>query len=616
MIGTDMSLGLLACALDSPGLQLLRAPSAGRWRGPLGEASTLTVSPGAPHRAVRLQVLRRVLDLQANGRWALAVRGDNTSGLVGPLNNLVDRVLDLRACLATWPHAVLLRRLFLWVDGERVDQLVRSRFPGAARDLPLDPAPLLPFDLAALVRDIAPPLDAAGALDVALTLHRYLLRNQSRMPLGLPYDPAGSTPLSQVSTLSMEDGGAGASRPFNDGIWAPGAQRASTSAGELHSHLAPPTDAALLDTASTVDPSPQEAAVSFPSQVAALPSASTTAQSITHHDEWDYNQRAYRKRWVAVHERRVEGSDLKFRSDVLARFPSLARQIRHQLARVSADAARRQRRLQDGESVDMDAAMGAFVDRLAGQLFADDRLYQARPRQDRDLCVALLLDVSGSTSYFLSDVKRSAQAAPDRETFEPDDLLWQQSAGSMSAPPSQRRRVIDVVKDAAVLVCEALQALGDRHAVFAFSGQGRQKVEFDVVKHFDQVGSAQTAAAIATLQPKGATRMGAALRHTLQFLHAESARRRMLIVMSDGYPQDDDYGPDPKDLQYGLSDTAHALAEAERTGIVTFNISVDAAANDYLRRICPKNRYLVIEDADALPLKVFALLRRMSASRA
>ena len=90
---------------------------------------------------------------------------------------------------------------------------------------------------------------------------------------------------------------------------------------------------------------------------------------------------------------------------------------------------------------------------------------------------------------------------------------------------------------------------------------------------------------------------------------------RLLIVVTDGYPQDSDYGPDPEDIEYGLRDTAQALRETERAGIAVFCVSVDHAAHDYLRRVCPATRYLVIDEVTALPEQLAKVYRRLLSCR-
>ena len=94
----------------------------------------------------------------------------------------------------------------------------------------------------------------------------------------------------------------------------------------------------------------------------------------------------------------------------------------------------------------------------------------------------------------------------------------------------------------------------------------------------------------------------------------DPVRTKLMIIVSDGYPQDEDYGPDRADNEYGLQDTARALREAEQAGISTFCITIDPAGHDYLRRMCPEQHYLVIDDVTALPGELAKVYRALTAS--
>ena len=413
-------------------------------------------------------------------------------------------------------------------------------------------------------------------------------------------------------------------RPGNDGLPGDGGGAASaTGGGAAASAARPPaapgtpgarpdadraTASSLADDASGASspdqpPGPRRRA-------AARPAHRSADAGTTLHDEWDHRRQAYLRHWTAVHERRLRGTDRSFLAGLQARFPALVRQVRRRIARLQTDTPQRARRLADGDAVDLDAALDALVARRATQRSGDDRLYEARPIRARSLSVALLLDTSSSTGYPIpAPGGRGGTAAPEPLL---DDVLWGMSGARPLADRTPRRRVIDVARDAAALFCEALHTLGDRHAVFGFAGQGRLQVDLAVVKDFGDAWGPAAGAALAALQPQGATRTGAAVRHAVHRLLAEPARRRLLIVVSDGYPQDSDYGSGPDALQHALQDTAQALREAERAGVACLQVSVDAAAHDYLRRISPKHRYWVVDEVDALPARMLALARLLA----
>jgi nitric oxide reductase NorD protein len=107
--------------------------------------------------------------------------------------------------------------------------------------------------------------------------------------------------------------------------------------------------------------------------------------------------------------------------------------------------------------------------------------------------------------------------------------------------------------------------------------------------------------------------MGPAIRHATAKIAAQPSRTKLLIVISDGYPQDVDYGPDRGDKEYGLQDTARALQDAAAHGIATYCVTIDPAGHDYLRRMCAEHTYLVIDDVPSLPRELAKLYGTLAA---
>ena len=87
---------------------------------------------------------------------------------------------------------------------------------------------------------------------------------------------------------------------------------------------------------------------------------------------------------------------------------------------------------------------------------------------------------------------------------------------------------------------------------------------------------------------------------------------KLMIMLSDGFPQDSDYGPVRGEHEYGVQDTAKALQEAERAGIRTFCITVDRSGHDYLARMCPSAQYLIIDEVDDLPTALGKVYERLA----
>jgi nitric oxide reductase activation protein len=236
------------------------------------------------------------------------------------------------------------------------------------------------------------------------------------------------------------------------------------------------------------------------------------------------------------------------------------------------------RGLEDGEDFDLNAVTDARID-VRARRAPSSRLYRSRVREARDVATLFLLDMSASTD-------------------EP-----------LGGRPG--RRIIDALKEAVVIMTEALDELGDAYAIYGFSGQGRDNVEFYLVKGFAEPLGPGVKARIGGIVPKRSTRMGTALRHASRKMAAVAARAKHLILLSDGFPQDDDYGEDRRSHVYGIRDTAVALREADAAGITPFCITVDRAGHDYLREMCDASRYMVIDDIAALPRELPKIYRRV-----
>lgn len=295
------------------------------------------------------------------------------------------------------------------------------------------------------------------------------------------------------------------------------------------------------------------------------------------YDEWDYLIEDYRPAWCAVRELSVSGDSGLYFERALARHAALVPEVRRQFQRVRPERYRRLRGLEDGEEVDLGAVVDAHAQRRARRA-ASPKLYTSRVRHDRDVATLFLLDMSASTD-------ETAPRAGDR--------------------------IIDIAKDALVIMAAALEELGDQYAIYGFSGQGREQVEMYPIKGFAERLGPAVRGRLGGIEPRGSTRMGAALRHALHVMRGLVAPARHLILLSDGFPQDLDYGSDRQSHLYGIRDTAVALREVAAAGIRPFCITVDLAGHDYLREMCDPRQYLVIEEVAALPRELPKIYRRL-----
>jgi hypothetical protein len=352
-----------------------------------------------------------------------------------------------------------------------------------------------------------------------------------------------------------------------------------------------------------------------------LTEAGLDREQVYYYDEWDHELAGYRRRWCHLREKSIDpsGAEINGAAASADRFvdetrrlhADLLRRVRKQFELLKPEEFRRMRRLIEGEELDLDRVVETHVDRRAGRP-PDGAVYMSRRRQHRDVAAAFLLDMSASTDA--EAPVDEPEPAPGREP-EPeyvgvfDDFDWPDNPQPL--PPG--RRVIDIEKESLVLMADALEILGDDYAIYGFSGFGRKEVEFFVAKEFDDDLDREAEDRIAAMEPKRSTRMGPAIRHAAVKLAKREAKVKVLLILSDGYPQDFDYGSDRASRVYGIRDTMVALRETERQGISTFCITVDPAGHDYLREMCPERRYLVIDEIAALPSQLPKVYRGLTA---
>jgi len=161
------------------------------------------------------------------------------------------------------------------------------------------------------------------------------------------------------------------------------------------------------------------------------------------------------------------------------------------------------------------------------------------------------------------------------------------------------------LKEALILMGEALHVLGDRFAIYGFSGMRRLRSDFYQVKNFAEPYNQEVKERIAAIGPQEYTRMGPPLRHAVKLLQDVDAKVRLLVTLSDGKPEDyDDYKG-----EYAIEDTRHALIEAKAAGIHPFCITIDKKAHDYIGHMYGEVNYIFVDEVRKLPIRLPEIYR-------
>ena len=288
-------------------------------------------------------------------------------------------------------------------------------------------------------------------------------------------------------------------------------------------------------------------------------------------DEWDEDAGRYRSRAASVRMFPPIEREERWSNDVLDRHAAIVRQVRHRFERLRARRTLLGKQ-RAGDELDIAACVNAIVDRHGG-LTPDDRLYlDARPAR-RGLAISLLVDGSGSTDTFVTEE-------------------W---------------RIIDLERIALLLASEALDALGDLYAIHTFAGKTANNVSLTTIKSFSERNGVTVRRRIAGIEPSGFTRLGAAVRHATLQLARESAGHRLLLILSDGRPNDvDEYQG-----SYGVEDSRRAIMEARASGVFPFCLTIDQDASEYLPRIFGATGHTILQRPEQLPRALVGVVRAL-----
>ena len=293
-----------------------------------------------------------------------------------------------------------------------------------------------------------------------------------------------------------------------------------------------------------------------------------------HHHEWDYQVQLHRPSWVSVYEHRPKRREPEVIDKVLTEHRGITHRLRQVIDRLRPQGLTRERKLEDGDVLDINAAVDAMVMLRIG-LNPDPRITMRYKLNRRDLAVLILLDLSESTN----DQVRGSE-----------------------------KTVLELTREACALLSFAIEGIGDPFAIHGFNSDGRHDVRYYRFKDFDQHFDDEVKSRLAGMQGGLSTRMGAALRHAGQKLMQRGEKNKLVLLITDGEPAD----IDERDPQYLRMDTKKAVEELRRQGVLTYCLTLDPHADMYVSRIFGATNYTIIDNIQRLPEKLPTLFASLT----
>ncbi len=282
-----------------------------------------------------------------------------------------------------------------------------------------------------------------------------------------------------------------------------------------------------------------------------------------HYSEWDYQIQLERPAWATVLEKRAKSGDLQIVNDITAQYKREIHRMKFLLNAMQPQGVQRIRKLEDGDEIDINAAIQSLMDIRLGKQ-PDPRIMMRSVRRTRDFSILVLLDLSESTNETVQD---------------------------------QEYSVRELTQQACVLLADAISKVGDPFAIHGFCSDGRHDVEYYRFKDFDQNWDETPKAKLAGMTGQLSTRMGAAIRHAGHHLKLQRSAKKLLIVITDGEPADIDV----RDPQYLRYDSKKAVEEVAKHGVITYCMSLDPRADQYVSRIFGARNYMIVDHVERLP---------------
>ena len=278
--------------------------------------------------------------------------------------------------------------------------------------------------------------------------------------------------------------------------------------------------------------------------------------------EWDFRSQTYRPDWASVYEALHASGDAGQIDRVLANHAALAKRLKRLLESLKPQDRLRVRHQLEGSELDLDIALRALIDYRCGTT-PDPRINMSHVTANRDIAVMVLLDLSESLNDKVAGTEQS---------------------------------VLQLSQAAVALLGWAIDSLGDSCAIAGFHSNTRHEVRFHHIKGFSERWDSAVKSRVAALQAGWSTRMGAALRHAGHYLGNRRAEKRILLLLTDGAPADIDVD----DAQYLREDARRAVEEMSARGLMTYCLSLDPKADEYVREIFGK-RWRVLDRVERLP---------------
>ncbi len=268
--------------------------------------------------------------------------------------------------------------------------------------------------------------------------------------------------------------------------------------------------------------------------------------------EWNFSKRSYKHNFCKVFPSNAKEDNIDYYTNTLKANGRVLRNLKKRFALMdnSLETVRRQ---PSGEDFDIDAVTDMYAD-IVSKHTPNEKIYLSKRKRKKDLSILFLLDLSLSSDSYTNG-----------------------------------NRVLDIEKQVVIILGEALNDSQVEFEIAGFSSKTRNFCSFITIKSFEE-SWIKGRKHVGAVEPSGYTRIGPALRHAGARLKQQSARKKWLVLLSDGKPNDFD----KYEGKYGIQDVKQALRELNAENINTYAVAIEDQARYYLPQMFGQNHYSIL----------------------
>jgi nitric oxide reductase NorD protein len=281
------------------------------------------------------------------------------------------------------------------------------------------------------------------------------------------------------------------------------------------------------------------------------------------YSEWDFRKKAYKENWCHVQVCDLVDKDEVWLAAAKVKYGPQIHQLKRRLSQFSTDYLRSHAQ-PFGNELDVEAAVDARI-RMATGGMPSENLYLDRRRDWADVATLLLVDLSDSTDAWVKG-----------------------------------EHVLETLRSALYCVGETLEAFTHSFGIAGFASDTRHACKYFPIKDIDSPWR-EAIPKLGALRAQGYTRMGPILRHATKLLDKQAARKKAILLITDGRPCD----YDTYEGHYGIQDIKKAFGEARDQGILSHAFAIDHKAREYFPAMFAPRQFSVIGNPKDLADAIF-----------